>query len=231
MIHSYLYFPLLFLNDPMSTSSTCSPSLGPEMTKVPDHPTPPSFPVSQIQGPPPQVQHGGPSPPSMNVHYDRIVTSCRPSVMCFGGYCCTNFVSPPNATNSNFAASTAAVVRTLVVPNVPAHVLVVSALATRLMMARGGQREFHVPRPSCVPTSLLSLLERERSRGTVQYHACLPVRSSRITSKAVQFSEQYLTETYMQCCIRSKRQVQDTHKYYKLSVFHNNAQEHLTRTS
>ena len=78
---------------PMSTSSTCSPSLSPKPTEVPDHPPPPpvvphkftvpppSHPVPppppQIQGPPPQVQPSGPPPPvgpppPLTVHHNQV---------------------------------------------------------------------------------------------------------------------------------------------------------------
>jgi len=79
---------------PMSTSSTCSPSLSPKPTEVPDHPPPlpvvphkftvppPSHPVPppqppQIQGPPPQVQPTGPPPPvgpppPITVHHNQV---------------------------------------------------------------------------------------------------------------------------------------------------------------
>jgi len=77
---------------PMSTSSTCSPSLSPKPTEVPDHPPPPpvvphkftvpppSHPVPpppQIQGPPPQVQPSGlpppvGPPPPITVHHNQV---------------------------------------------------------------------------------------------------------------------------------------------------------------
>ena len=160
---------------------------------VPPHPPPSSQtqrapPQVQHNGPPPPLMHVHhnqvpPPPPTecisqqSNIPTYEIVPSCQPSVLYSNSYYCTSFVPPPNATNGNSAANTTTMTQMLVVPNTggcylllclwsnPTNPLgVVSTLATRLMMARGRQREFHVPRPSCVLTSLLSLLERERSR-------------------------------------------------------------------
>ena len=100
---------------PMSTSSSCSPSLSPKPAEIPEqhHAAPPppapsvTVPPHKFSVPPPQIQSvamvASSSQPQcysqpQNVPTYEIVTSCQPSVMYSNGYYYTSFV-PPTVTS------------------------------------------------------------------------------------------------------------------------------------
>lgn len=65
---------------PMSTSSTCSPSLSPKPTEVPDHPPPPPMVPNKFSVPPPSV-HPPPPPQQLTAPPPTVVTNAPPPVL------------------------------------------------------------------------------------------------------------------------------------------------------